>query len=109
MKIYLYSLFLFFISSFSYSSVIDNYLNSQPEKSMVCWEENKWVKYELRGNKLVLGGLFELPILENKGDIYAAKYFGSDLIVDFRKNRITMKNTIFALGGDLVLDCKKYL
>ena len=109
MKFLLSSLILFFISSFSYSSVIDNYLNSQPEKSMVCWEENKWVKYELRGDKLLLGGLFELPILENKGDIYAAKYFGSDLIVDFRKNRITMKNTIFALGGDLVLDCKKYL
>ena len=108
MKFFLSSLFLFFISSFSYSSVIDNYLNSQPEKSMVCWEENKWVKYELRGDKLVLGGLFELPILENKGDIYAAKYFGSDLIVDFRKNRITMKNTIFALGGDLVINCKKY-
>jgi len=108
MKIYLYPLFLFFISSFSYSSVIDNYLNSQPEKSMVCWEENKWVKYELREDKLILGGLFELPILESKGDIYASKYFGSDLIVDFRKNRITMKNTIFALGGDLVLDCKKY-
>jgi len=52
--------------------------------------------------------LFELPIIENKGDIYAAKYFGSDLIVDFRKNRITMKNTIFALGGDLVINCKKY-
>ena len=109
MKFFLSSLFIFFISSFSYSSVIDNYLNSQPEKSMVCWEENKWVKYELRGDKLVLGGLFELPIIENKGDIYAAKYFGSDLIVDFRKNRITMKNTIFALGGDLVLNCKKYL
>jgi len=108
MKIYLYSLFLFFISSFSYSSVIDNYLNSQPEKSMVCWEENKWVKYELRGDKLILGGLIELPILENKDDIYAAKYFGSDLIVDFRKNRITMKNTIFALGGDLVQDCRDY-
>jgi len=108
MKFLLSSLLLFFISSLSYSSVIDNYLNSQPEKSMVCWEENKWVKYELRGNKLVLGGLFELPILENKGDIYAAKYFGSDLIVDFRKNRITMKNTIFALGGDLVLDCRRY-
>ena len=108
MKFFLSSLFLFFISSFSYSSVIDNYLNSQPEKSMVCWEENKWVKYELRGDKLVLGGLFELPIIENKGDIYAAKYFGSDLIVDFRRNRITMKNTIFALGGDLVINCKKY-
>ena len=108
MKFFLSSLFLFFISSFSYSSVIDNYLNSQPEKSMVCWEENKWVKYELQGDKLVLGGLFELPIIENKGDIYAAKYFGSDLIVDFRKNRITMQNTIFALGGDLVLDCRKY-
>ena len=108
MKFLLSSLILFFISSFSYSSVIDNYLNSQPQKSMVCWEENKWVKYELRGDKLVLGGLFELPILENKGDIYAAKYFGSDLIVDFRKNRITMKNTIFALGGDLVLDCRSY-
>ena len=90
------------------SSVIDNYLNSQSEKSMVCWEENKWVKYELRGDKLVLGGLFELPILENKGDIYAPKYFGSDLIVDFGKNRITMKNTIFALGGDLVQDCRRY-
>ena len=108
MKFLFSSLILFFISSFSYSSVIDKYLNSQPEKSMVCWEENKWVKYELRGDKLVLGGLFELPILENKGDIYAAKYFGSDLIVDFRKNRITMKNTIFALGGDLVINCKKY-
>ena len=108
MKFLLSSLFVFFISSLSYSSVIDNYLNSQPEKSMVCWEENKWVKYELRGDKLVLGGLFELPVIENKGDIYAAKYFGSDLIVDFRKNRITMKNTIFALGGDLVLDCRKY-
>ena len=108
MKFLFSSLILFFISSFSYSSVIDKYLNSQPEKSMVCWEENKWVKYELRGDKLVLGGLFELPILENKGDIYAAKYFGSDLIVDFRKNRITMKNTIFALGGDLVLDCRSY-
>jgi len=70
MKFFLSSLFLFFISSFSYSSVIDNYLNSQPEKSMVCWEENKWVKYELRGDKLVLGGLFELPIIENKGDIF---------------------------------------
>ena len=108
MKLFLSSLFLFLISSFSYSSVIDNYLNSQPEKSMVCWEENKWVKYELKGGKLILGDLIELPSLEKRGDIYAAKYFGSDLIVDFRKNRITMKNTIFALGGDLVQDCRDY-
>ncbi len=108
MKIYLFSMLLFLTSSISYSSVIDNYLNSQPEKSMVCWEEDKWVKYELRGDKLILGDLFKLPILEKKGDIYATKYFGSDLIIDFRKNKITMKNTVFALGGDLVLDCREY-
>ena len=108
MKIYFILLLLFFLSSTSYSSVIENYLNSQPEKSMVCWEENKWVKYELRGDKLILDGLFELPILESKEGIYATKYFGSDLIIDFRKTRITMKNTIFALGRDLVLDCRVY-
>ena len=92
MKFLLSSLILFFISSFSYSSVIDNYLNSQPEKSMVCWEENKWVKYELRGDKLLLGGLFELPILENKGDCIL-------------QSKIPNKGVIFTVSSLLVNFC----
>ena len=90
--------------------MLDDYLNSpQPQKSMECKTDNKWHKFELVGNKIVVGELsIKLDILESKDDVYLAEYFfDKNIIVDFRKKSITIKNPKYPDVG-LKFECIDY-
>ena len=89
------------------AGLLDGYEDSLPTHTMICWRGDKWERYEVVGNKIRMNGLFDLPILERKGDVFATKYFGGTLILDFQRLRITMKEMPLMFGLDNAMHCKK--
>jgi len=97
---------LLILSSPSMAALLDGYEESLPTHAMICWRGDKWERYEVVNNKIRMNGLFDLPILERKADVFATKYFGGTLILDFQRLRITMKEMPLMFGLDNAMQCQ---
>ena len=102
------------VSTMSYTNVaeaeslLDGY-DSEPVKfRMSCWTgETGWKTYAVQGNNVVVDSDFEAPIVEQQGNVYAAKgsYYGVEfvLIVDHDNRKVTQQ----ALGIKNVFQCNQ--
>ena len=95
-------------TSINADGLLDDY-DSEPIKFRIsCWTgETGWKTYAVQGNNVVVDGSSKVPIVEKKGNVYAAKgdnMFGElILIVDYDNRKVTQE----FIGIKNVFECNQ--
>ena len=100
---------LLFLTSTSINAdgILDDYDSDPIKFRLSCWTgETGWKSYAVQGNNVVVDSTYKVAIVEQKGNIYAAKgdeMFGElVLIIDYDNRKVTQN----FLGTKEVFECQ---
>jgi len=92
-------------ASSSDSSILDSYDSTPVTFRMTCWTgQTGYVSYAIQGKNIVVNSNAIVPIVEQRGNVYAGKDVIVTIIVDYDNKKVTQ--FIGGIGGlEEVFEC----